>query len=246
MKNFNIEPADFDYEFGGKFIVYALCEENGYVRYIGKSTSGLKRVNGHRSEAFGKHRTYKNNWLKSKFESGVKPLVKILDESSNGTDLALKEKLAIYLYKTAGYNLTNLTNGGEGVSGRVLSEESRRKMSSSRKGIKYSDETRRNMSNGQRNRTDRKVGYKITETHRQRLRDAWQIRKLVPVSQDTRNKLSMVAKGRKLTEEHKRKVSEWNTGRKRPEWVRAKMRVAKTKYKNFVKINLIRNNKEID
>ena len=57
--------------------------------------------------------------------------------------------------------LTNMTFGGEGVSGIKRSEETKRKMSKAKKGIKYSEEAKRKMSEAKRKmseETKRKIG----------------------------------------------------------------------------------------
>ena len=91
--------------------------------------------------------------------------------------------------------LRNKTNGGEGQCGAIVSEETRAKMAKAHKGNKY------------------RLGLKNTEEHKQKIRKAnlgkkcpWAIaqaikmgnsRKGLPVSDETRKKLSDVARGRK-------------------------------------------------
>lgn len=54
------------------------------------------------------------------------------------------EKFLIWCFKDMGYELVNLTDGGEGLSN--PSQETRRKLSEAKKGIVFSDEHRRNLS----------------------------------------------------------------------------------------------------
>ena len=92
----------------------------------------------------------------------------------------------------------NLTDGGEGGSfkGRTFSEESRKKMSESHKGIPLSEEHRKSM----------------------RGRPAWN--KGMPCSEETKRKISETNKGnpgpwegKQLSEETKRKISEAHKGK---------------------------------
>jgi len=78
--------------------------------------------------------------------------------------------------------LHNRTNGGEGVSGHIKSEETKRKISESRRGkpgTPRSEETRIKMSEAHKGKTP---------------------------SEETKRKISEVQKGKTLSEEHKRKM----------------------------------------
>ena len=81
--------------------------------------------------------------------------------------------------------LHNMTNGGEGSSGCILSEETKIKMSEAKKNP--SEKTRRKMSNAGK-------GKIFSEEHRR--------------------KLSVTGKGKTFSEEHRRKLSEAQKGKK--------------------------------
>ena len=83
------------------------------------------------------------------------------------------------------------------------SEETKRKISDSRKGIKHSMETRRKMSLWRK-------GRKLTEEHKRNISLANKGRKH---SEETKKKMSEFHKGKKLTEEHKKKLSLARLGR---------------------------------
>lgn len=130
--------------------------------------------------------------------------------------------------------LWNRTDGGEGISGAILSEETKAKMSNSRKGKRLSEETKRKISKSHKGKTQRprseetkikislaNKGKKLSETH---------IKKIVAVhtgkirSEETKMKISIAKKGVSLSEEHKKKLSEAGKRRTHSEESRDKMR----------------------
>jgi hypothetical protein len=100
--------------------------------------------------------------------------VEILLDGLTYKEAQTKEKEFIALYGRKNNNtgiLTNLTDGGEGTIGTVITEETRKKLSiahkgnKSRTGHKLSEETRLKMSIA---RTGKKIGA-ISEEHRKKL-----------------------------------------------------------------------------
>ena len=123
-------------------------------------------------------------------------------------------------------NLVNLTNGGEGGLGHIVSEEvkqklrdanlgkrmaneSKQKIREANKGRIFTEQTRKKLSKALKGRifteeTRKKLrGRKLSEEHRQKLLEA-NIGKIV--SEETRKKISEAGKGRKHSEEHKQKL----------------------------------------
>jgi hypothetical protein len=130
--------------------------------------------------------------------------------------------------------LHNRTDGGEGSSGRVPSEETRRKISEASKGNTYmlgktlSEETKRKMSETRKGKThseetkkkqsEVKKGKTFSEEHRRNLSEA---QKGKTPSEETKKKIGDAQKGEKNhfydrthSEETKRKISELTKGRK--------------------------------
>ena len=116
--------------------------------------------------------------------------------------------------------LHNLTDGGDGASGAIKSEKTRRKMSEARKGENHpnygkslSEETRRKMSEAQK-------GKICSEEHKRKNSEA---HKGKTHSEETKKKLSEANIGKTLSEEHKRKMSEVQKGKIRSEEHKRKM-----------------------
>ena len=105
------------------------------VRYVGFASDVDLRLLKHIEEAFRK-RTRKCLWLRNLLTSGLQPLVRVVD-SGYGDSWREAERFWIRFYREAvGANLTNMTDGGEGIFGMRHSEESKRLMSVNRTGHK--------------------------------------------------------------------------------------------------------------
>ncbi len=83
------------------------------VRYVGKSNDPKKRLYDHLSCCYLTH-THKNNWIKSLLENNTKPILNIIDEVSIN-EWQFWEKYWITKLKESGENLTNHTEGGNGM-----------------------------------------------------------------------------------------------------------------------------------
>lgn len=117
-----------------KNIIYALTDEDGSIRYIGKSVTGIKRAKEHFKPSQLVPVNHKTNWIKHVKSQGRLPKIIILQELENKADLFQAEINAIAYHRSIGANLTNSTDGGEGALGRVCSPETLERMSNSRKG----------------------------------------------------------------------------------------------------------------
>jgi hypothetical protein len=135
--------------------------------------------------------------------------------------------------------LHNKTDGGEGSSKCVISEETRRKRSESNIGRIVSQETRDKISKANKGKTrSEETRKKLSELHKGRKLSEEHIQKLKnrpPVSKETRKKLSQAKKGRTLSEEHKKKLRELHLGKKVSKESIEKMK--ETKIKNGGKYN---------
>ena len=114
-----------------RFIIYGLFDpRTDELRYVGKSTSGLKRPRNHtKTSDLKRHgRTHKTAWVKSLLSVGLKPVVKVLWECSTAEVLYDEEQRQIAHYRRLGFRLTNATDGGPGRVGYRLSEETKDKI----------------------------------------------------------------------------------------------------------------------
>lgn len=116
-----------------KYLIYALCEPtSGEVRYVGKSCSGLYRPRSHTCKSV-QSKTYVYNWIRSLQAVGAKPQIKVLETFDSAEPLAECEQFYISYLRSLGARLTNLTDGGDGVPGRKVSIEERKRISESNK-----------------------------------------------------------------------------------------------------------------
>lgn len=112
---------------------------------MGKTTWGWKRIVAHCQPAVLKAaKFWVDRWIATL--GGEMPGVMVLEEIPDCEDLDDRIKEAevrlIRQFRKAGFKLTNLTDGGEGMRGYVYSAESRAKMSAKSKGRKFSVETK--------------------------------------------------------------------------------------------------------
>lgn len=139
-----------------KNIIYALCERSGEVRYVGKSTSGIKRPRDHlRPSKYEKLDQPVYRWIRKRAKQDYRPIIKILAVLDNPEELFEEEIFMISYLKSLGANLLNMTDGGEGALGRVNSAETKQKMSEVRKAafkdptqaVIYAEALKKNMAN---------------------------------------------------------------------------------------------------
>jgi hypothetical protein len=200
-------------------LVDPITDEIGYVGY---TINPFARMREHmRLDSNNKR---KNTWLSSVWRwHGVPEMVII--ESGSGPGWKDREMFYIAKYRAEGYDLTNITAGGQGGAGKTLSPEHRAQISArakspeaqahrlrlaeSRRGTQVSDETRQKVSEGVRKRLP-ELKQKWSEKRRGRLKSEEHKRKIglahkgKLVSSETRAKMSARAKDR--TPEHNEKI----------------------------------------
>ena len=212
------------------YYTYAYLREDKTPYYIGKGTG--KRI-------YSKQRSIKP----PKDKSRIIFLKKNLTEEE-----AFKHE--IYMIDVFGRKdlgtgiLYNMTDGGEGSSGCIPSEESRRKMGDARKGENHylygkslSEETKTKMSEAHKGRTpseesrrkmsDARKGKTHTEETRRKISEANKDKNHPnygkTLSEETKRKMGDARKGRTHSEETKRKLSEAKKGKNPSEETKTKM-----------------------
>lgn len=103
------------------YYIYTLeCPVTAQVRYIGKTNNLSKRLSAHCKD---KVKSHKSSWIKSLNNKGLKPVVTVLDQTEDEQECYKLEQYWIAQFRAWGFDLTNLTNGGEGFSGKDVSGE---------------------------------------------------------------------------------------------------------------------------
>jgi hypothetical protein len=211
---------------GPKNFIYGYIDpRNGHLRYVGKTSCGMKRPKN-----FIQHAGHCLNWVKNLAQDNLKPEIVILEELSveaSNADLNEAERHHIAYWKFLGCELTNHRLGGEGGAGykmtlehranlsaalkgrtspnkgKKLSQDIRAKISLSLTGKHHSQETRIRMSVSRSGAGNHMFG----KTHTQETRSK--------ISSNKTGK-SNGQEGRFLTEEHKSKLSAAKIGERHP------------------------------
>lgn len=134
--------------------------------------------------------------------------VEIIFDDISWEEAKIKEKEFINLYGRSDLNkgtLCNLTDGGDGSYNRKHTEETKAKMSQSRKGKLKSEEWKKKISESHK-------GMQITEETRQKLIDSHKGKKL---SLEQRIKIGQAHKNRYFSPEHREKISQALKNRKK-------------------------------
>ena len=151
-------------------VIYGLIDPNTQeLRYIGYASNLHKRLLQHYQPANLKKLTHKVNWLKSLLILGQKAEPVVLEACNTQEELPQAEMDMISYFKSIGCNLTNSTNGGDGGFGRIVSEESRKKVSISNTGKKPSQETIAKLSLANKGRISPNKGKKASDELRLKL-----------------------------------------------------------------------------
>jgi group I intron endonuclease len=102
-------------------IIYTLADPiSGEIRYIGKTIRSLEyRLKQH---LYDKSNTKRINWIKSLKKKGLLPIIEELEECT-WENSSPYEIYWISQFRTWGFNLTNMTEGGDGYLGLKFSEE---------------------------------------------------------------------------------------------------------------------------
>mgnify|MGYP001602139927 CR=1 FL=1 len=219
------------------FYVYCLADPRTQeIRYIGKTVAGLStRLSQHCYAARdNKWDSRVNRWIRSLMREGLKPTINPLSITESKEALGKEERRLIAHYREQGARLTNLTDGGDGSPGRVLSPSSIEKMRKSHigqrgywTGKKRDPETGRKISIANKGRAVWNKGVKGQK--------AWN--KGIPMSEESKARISLSRSGKGLGKrppELCAKISaalKGKPGRKQPEETRRKISEGMRQYR---------------
>ena len=99
--------------------IYVLVDpRTGLIRYVGKTVRSLDdRLRGHLADAKRRSTRRVARWINTLLRDGLRPEICSIEVVSSGGDWVEREKYYIKLYRDMGNDLTNLSDGGEGLSG---------------------------------------------------------------------------------------------------------------------------------
>jgi hypothetical protein len=218
-----------------RFYTYAYLREDGTPYYIGKGT-GKRLYTKYKGEAKLPKDKCRIVFLKQN----------ITEEEAFKHEIYM---ISIFGRKDLGTGiLRNRTDGGEGPSGAIRSEESKRKLSKANTGKNHpqygkmrSEETKRKLSEAHKGKTfSEEYRKKLSESGKGRTHSEETKRKISEAkkgenhplygkshSEEHRRKIGEAHKGRLLSEEHIKKISEAHEGKLHLEETKRKMREAK-------------------
>lgn len=188
------------------------------IRYVGitKHDDVLVRLKAHKWKARSGNSVRLYNWIRKHYEDVV--ITKVEGDLS-WEEACTKERQLISELRASNAKLLNLTDGGEGHLGLRPSTETRKRMSKAQTGRVVSEETKKkiSLSNSGKKRTidarkkmsDAKRGRKLTEEHKVNIGKSGIGRMF---SSETRKKMSEVQKGKTLSTSH---IEKLRAGQKR-------------------------------
>ena len=170
------------------FIYVLVDPRTNKIRYVGRAVNTKNRLKGHMHGKDGKHT---RNWIEQLKRKGMKPRLLVVEIVSDENWRDAERKWIAY-YRANGTRLTNIADGGGGVSGYRHSNRSKKKISNALKCKSHSEEWNRKNSEahlGQRTWLGR---------HH---------------SEKTKQKIGNANRGKKRTDAVRKKMSESRKGR---------------------------------
>lgn len=130
-----------------KFYVYAhIRPDTGAVFYVGKGRGKRARLMVRRSE-------YHTRIVAKLARSGLRPEIRIVRDGLTEVCAFALERALIYIFRSRGVKLANLTDGGEGMSGLKMPREGVEKRRKNQIGKKLAEETKKKISEKAKGRT---------------------------------------------------------------------------------------------
>jgi hypothetical protein len=138
--------------------VYALVasSDESTIRYIGRAKNPQGRLRNHLRFAEQGRKEHVYNWINKVKDSGDTVKLIIVEDDLTWEESAEREIHYIAYYRSLGFDLTNMTSGGDGRPGYIISKETREKIGRFHKGKILSDETKQKIR-------EAKIGKKVSE-----------------------------------------------------------------------------------
>jgi hypothetical protein len=179
------------------------------IFYIGKGVDKRTRL-------FARRNSHHQNITKKYGKENI--VVRKLACESERHALDLEVQMIAKL-RTMGVNLCNATNGGDGTSGRIVSPETRAKISANKKNPSL--ETRKKISDARKNKSPEERAYmskiqtgrKASKETREKISKALSGLKRQPMTVETKLRISASNMGKVISEHHRAAVSAAQKGR---------------------------------
>lgn len=169
-----------------KHVIYAFVDDQSQYFYIGKTCNIKRRNKEHLFEVKEGNSLPKYNKLRKLIKEGNDfiNLVVVVEDNLSCNQVDDREIYYIRKLREEGYNLKNLTDGGDG--GIMSIPGVGEKIRKANLGSKRSEETKKKMS-------EARIGMKFTDEHKENLSIARKKRK---TTQKTKDKCSKTSKGK--------------------------------------------------
>jgi GIY-YIG catalytic domain/NUMOD3 motif len=194
--------------------IYTLIDPcTNEVRYVGQTKDKARRLKDHLTS---NRRTHCRTWIRAMQRKGFVPRMVIVETVDD--DFADEcECWWIEYGRHQGWRLTNHTNGGQGSTGYVPTEEARQRMSIAQLGRHHSEATKEKIGIANRGKVvseETKIKQSIQRrndpdriAHLRKLAVEQRGKKRGPFSEEHKNKISSALKGKAKTEEHRANLS---------------------------------------
>jgi hypothetical protein len=140
-------------------IVYGIADPvTKQLRYVGKTITSLpRRFDAHLNNARHRAKRPSEHWMASLLKRGIRPEIFEIEVCAPGADWEEAEQFWIAYFRSIGCRLLNLAVGGGGITGFKATPEQRKRQSESLKGRVVSEETKRKIgaANAGRPHTER-------------------------------------------------------------------------------------------
>jgi len=147
-----------------KFYTYIHCKPNGDPFYVGKGTNGKSHAT--RSHALHKDRNRFHQNIVAKY--GAKNILIYVFGCESESQAYSDEIQQIANIRALGFKLCNMTDGGDGVRGKIVTQETRLKISKAHLGKTLSAKARKKISDWHKGKivseeTRKKLSKSLTE-----------------------------------------------------------------------------------